>query len=105
MTYYRSLTGERTIIDNSSVRSRGSDSIRGETNSDKIRKKEKIEQAGRNKRFLINGVDFHKEEIVVHKQGEVLEDSYSVKGDYFYLKRGDIVNIRYAIGEFVEIKF
>lgn len=43
MTYYRSLTGERTIIDNSSVRSRGSDSIRGETNSDKIRKKEKIE--------------------------------------------------------------
>jgi hypothetical protein len=50
-------------------------------------------------------VDFHKEEIVVHRQAEVLEDGYSVKGDYFYVKKGDVVNIRYAIGEFVEIKF
>jgi len=31
----------------------------------------------------------------------VLADAYSVKGDYFYLKKGDIVNIRFAIGEYV----
>jgi hypothetical protein len=38
---------------------------------------------------------------VVQKQGEILEDAFSVKGDYFYLKAGDIVNIRYAIGDYV----
>jgi hypothetical protein len=50
-------------------------------------------------------VDFHLNEIVIHKQGEVLSDAYSVKGDYFYLKKGDIINVRYAIGNYVEIKF
>ena len=35
----------------------------------------------------------------------MLEDIFSVKGDYFYLKKGDIVQVRYAIGEYVEIKF
>jgi hypothetical protein len=34
----------------------------------------------------------------------VLEDAFAVKGDYFYLKKGEIVNIRYLIDEFVEIK-
>lgn len=72
---------------------------------ERIKKKEKIEEVGRTKKFIINGVDYHKEEIIVHKQGEVLDDAYSVKGDYFYLKKGEIVNIRYAIGEYVEIKF
>jgi hypothetical protein len=47
---------------------------------------------------LLNGVDFHANEIVVNRQGELLEDAYSVKGDYFYLKKGEIVNVRFAIG-------
>lgn len=92
-------------LDNSTVRSRPADRVMWEQKEDKIRRKEKNEEVGRNKRFLINGVDFHKQELVVHKQAEVLQDAYSVKGDYFYLKQGEIVNIRYAIGEFVEIKF
>lgn len=34
-----------------------------------------------------------------------MEDAYSVKGDYFYLKKGEVINVRYAIGNYVEIKF
>lgn len=30
---------------------------------------------------------------------------YAIKGDYFYLKEGEIVNIRYLIGDYAEIKF
>ena len=48
--------------------------------------------------MYINGVDFYQNEIIVHKQTELLDDAFSVKGDYFYLKRGEIVNVRYAIG-------
>jgi hypothetical protein len=76
-----------------------------EPKEERIRKRERTEEAGRNKEFLINGVDFHAQEIVVHRQGELLEDAFSVKGDYFYLKKGEIVNVRFAIGEYVEIKF
>lgn len=53
---------------------------------------------------MINGVDFYGNEILVQDQGELLEDAFSVKGDYFYLKKGDTVSIRYAIGEYVEVK-
>jgi hypothetical protein len=96
---------EPSHIDNFSVRSKASDSVMVEPKEERIRKRERTEEAGRNKEFLINGVDFHAQEIVVHRQGELLEDAFSVKGDYFYLKKGEIVNVRFAIGEYVEIKF
>ena len=68
-------------------------------------RRQRTAEIGRNKSFLINGVDFYKDETVIQSQGELLEDAFSVKGDYFYLKKGEVVNIRYAIGEYVEIKF
>lgn len=57
------------------------------------------------KSFVINGVDYYQQEEVLQKQAEVLEDAFSVKGDYFYLKQGEIVTIRYIIGSYSEIKF
>jgi hypothetical protein len=105
MNIYKSQSLEASHIDNFTIRSKASDSIMVEPKEERIRRKERAEETGRHKQFLINGVDFHAGEIVVHRQGEVLEDVFSVKGDYFYLKRGEIVNIRFAIGEYVEIKF
>lgn len=102
---HKSHSLEPSHIDNFSVRSKASDSVMVEPKEERIRKRERTEEAGRNKEFLINGVDFHAQEIVVHRQGELLEDAFSVKGDYFYLKKGEIVNVRFAIGEYVEIKF
>ena len=102
---HKSHSLEPSHIDNFSVRSKASDSVMVEPKEERIRKRERTEEAGRNKEFLINGVDFHAQEILVHRQGELLEDAFSVKGDYFYLKKGEIVNVRFAIGEYVEIKF
>ncbi len=102
---HKSHSLEPSHIDNFSVRSKASDSVMVEPKEERIRKRERTEEAGRNKEFLINGVDFHAQEIVVHRQGELLEDAFSVKGDYFYLKKGEIANVRFAIGEYVEIKF
>jgi hypothetical protein len=105
MNLQKSYTQEYSHIDNFSVRSKGSEHVMWEPKEDRIRKREKTVDVGRNKSFYINGVDFHAQEIVVQRQGEMLEDAYSVKGEYFYLKRGEIVNVRFAIGEYVEIKF
>lgn len=101
----KSQSVDPSHIDNFSVRSKRSDIVMIEPKEERIRQREKTEDTGRHKKFLINGVDFHAGEIVVHKQGEVLQDAFSVKGDYFYLKKGEIVNVRFAIGEYVEIKF
>jgi hypothetical protein len=105
MHLYKSQAFEPSHIDNFSIRSKASDHVMSEPKEERIRRKERVEETGRHKQFLINGVDFHAGEIVVHRQGELLEDAFSVKGDYFYLKRGEIVNVRFAIGEYVEIKF
>lgn len=104
-TEVRGRVPTNTHIDNFSVRSKPSDRPFWEPKEDKIHKKEKVEEVGRTKHFIVNGVDFHKQEVVVQKQGELLEDAFSVKGDYFYLKAGDIVNVRYAIGDYVEVRF
>lgn len=54
------LSQPHSHLDNSTVRSRPADRVMWEQKEDKIRRKEKNEEVGRNKRFLINGVDFHK---------------------------------------------
>jgi hypothetical protein len=84
----RSYSLEPSHIDNFSVRSKPADNAMVEPKEERIRRRERTEEVGRNKQFLINGVDFHAGEIVVGRQGELLEDAFSVKGDYFYLKRG-----------------
>lgn len=88
MQLHKSQSLEPSHIDNFSIRSKASDSVMIENKEERIRQRERTEETGRHKQFLINGVDFHAGEIVVHRQGEVLEDAFSVKGDYFYLKRG-----------------
>lgn len=49
-------------------------------------------------------MNYFTESLVVNESAEVVEDCYSVKGDYFYLKKGEIVKIRSKVGEYLEIK-
>lgn len=34
-----------------------------------------------------------------------MEDCFSVKGDYFYLKKKEIIKIRSKIGDYAEVKY
>ena len=49
-------------------------------------------------------MNYFTESLVVNESAEVVEDCDSVKGDYFYLKKGAIVKIRSKVGEYLEIK-
>lgn len=40
------------------------------------------------KGFVINGINYFTESMIVNEDAEILQDCYSVKGDYFYLKKG-----------------
>ena len=53
------------------------------------------------KGFMINGINYFTESLVVNESAQVTEDCYSVKGDYFYLKKGEVVKIRSRVGEYL----
>ena len=105
--FRRSYTGhsDASHVDNFSVKSRSSNQpMREERDKSQTRKRERKESGGRPRGHLINGVDFYGGEVVVGRRGELLADAFSVKGDYFYLKAGETVGVRAAVGEYVEVR-
>lgn len=55
------------------------------------------------KDVIINGVNYFEDEIIYHKDAEVLTDCVAVRGDCFYLKKGEKIKIRSVICEYAEV--
>lgn len=53
---------------------------------------------------MINGVNYFQNELVFNKDVEVLTDCVAVRGDNFYLKKGDVVRISSIICEYAYIR-
>ncbi len=41
----------------------------------------------------------------MNESAKVMEDCYSVKGDYFYLKKGEVIKVKSKVGEYIEVKY
>lgn len=53
---------------------------------------------------MINGINYFEGETKIEEYGEVIADCVAVKGDYFYLKKGEQVKINYEIKGYFEVK-
>lgn len=54
---------------------------------------------------IINGVPYFQNEHVYDRQVEVLADCVAIRGDHFYLKKGELVVVKSVISEYAYVVY